>query len=339
MKALRLFLVVSSVALTGVLSACGTTSTRCNTNNCDGCCDVTGTCQPGAANLACGITGAQCQTCTTAQVCTAGQCVDSNSGTGGGSGTTGGGTGTGGGTTTGGGSGTTGGGSGGCDATLCPTGCCSMNGACVTALTPNRCGTGGDPCQPCLGGETCASGVCTACNGCIDASNGTCAAGTSVTACGTGGSVCLACDSATQACVNGACVSASCDSTNCNGCCDGTTCVTPAMMSASRCGQVTNGAACVMCGFDETCNSAQRACQPLPNNDGGTLPGFDGGFPSFDGGFPGFDGGVPDLCSLFGSPCMSGECCDFSIPMPACVARGAMCTLTGGVCQGSGVCQ
>ena len=86
-------------------------------------------------------------------------------------------------------------------------------------------------------------------------------------------------------------------------------------------------------------NSAQRACQPLPNNDGGTLPGFDGGFPSFDGGFPGFDGGVPDLCSLFGSPCMSGECCDFSIPMPACVARGAMCTLTGGVCQGSGVCQ
>ncbi|MGV3622702.1 MAG: hypothetical protein ACO1OB_17925 [Archangium sp.] len=324
MKALRLLLVTFSVAFA---SSCGTTSTACSASNCQGCCDQTGTCQPGVTNNTCGAAGSMCQFCSGTQVCTAGQCVTSGNTGGGNGGGAGGGSATGGGTATGGGSGTTDGGA--CGPGNC-AGCCSTSGACVMQQSANRCGIGGNACAPCPGGNSCNSGVCTACNGCIDNNTGACAIGASVGACGSGGNACAVCDAQTQACVNGTCQSASCDATNCNGCCEGTTCVTPGMMSASRCGQGMNGAVCVECNVDQNCDASSRTCvmgPPTPDG-GGVFPGFDGGFPSFDGGF--------DFCAIAGRPCGAGSCCDFTFP-PACIPAGMTCTM-GGTCQASGQC-
>ncbi|PZR12280.1 MAG: hypothetical protein DI536_15360 [Archangium gephyra] len=327
MKALRLFVVSLFVAFAS--SSCGTTTTGCNANTCEGCCDATGSCQPGGSINSCGVGGAACQFCVGMQVCTVGQCVAQSglgggSGTGGGSGSTGGGS-----ATTGGGSGTTDGGA--CGPGNC-AGCCSQSGACVLQQSANRCGTNGDRCEVCPGGNSCNAGVCTPCNGCIDSTTGACAIGTAVTACGTGANACQVCDAATQACVNGACVSANCDATNCNGCCEGTTCVLPGMMSAVRCGQGANGLACVPCDVDQTCNASSRTCQagPPPSDGGLTFPGLDGGFPGFgDGGF--------DLCGIAGRPCGAGSCCDFSLAGPTCISPGTACML-GGTCQASGQC-
>jgi len=46
----------------------------CGPSNCTGCCDSTGTCQPGSAPGACGTAGATCTNCPTGDTCASGVC-------------------------------------------------------------------------------------------------------------------------------------------------------------------------------------------------------------------------------------------------------------------------
>ena len=109
MNARTLSLFAVGLAL-GMQLACGSAKT-CTAATCaDGCCDDTGTCQPGTQPTACGAKGGfACTACALGQQCNAGLCATSSGG-GTGGGTTGGGTGGG---VTGGGGGATGGGTGG----------------------------------------------------------------------------------------------------------------------------------------------------------------------------------------------------------------------------------
>jgi hypothetical protein len=94
-----------SLVVGASFAACGPTTPKCSPSSCTGCCDATGACQAGNSNLACGASGATCNTCVGAQSCSLGICSGLS---GGGGGTTGGGGGA-----TGGGGGSTGGGGGG----------------------------------------------------------------------------------------------------------------------------------------------------------------------------------------------------------------------------------
>lgn len=61
------------------------TPPACNTSNCAGCCDATGTCQTGTDSNACGVNGTACGVCSGAQSCSGRQC-GSGGGNGGGAG-------------------------------------------------------------------------------------------------------------------------------------------------------------------------------------------------------------------------------------------------------------
>ncbi|MDP1826462.1 MAG: hypothetical protein Q8L48_24550 [Archangium sp.] len=329
-----------------VFPSCGPTRPplRCNASNCDGCCDDTASCFKGTSTEACGAGGASCSVCAGGQMCAkidqnaefGGRCTGTGVG-GGGGGATGGGTGggsTGGGT----GGGATGGGSGNdggtCNATSCANGCCTAAGVCITTTTPSRCGAGGATCSSCMMGNTCVSGTCTPCTGCIDINTGACQAGTSDTQCGKMGGFCQTCDSAAgQTCQGGTCFGGTtCNASTCMGCCDGNNCMLPAMYTNAQCGQGAFGAACTTCLSGATCDALDAgACV------GGGGTGGGGG-----GGFPGLDGGLTfDICALNGLPCPANKCCQpiaaaLSATGSSCVSDGAACDLGfSGSCVGA----
>jgi hypothetical protein len=329
-----------------VFPSCGTKPvTVCSVSNCDGCCDDQGVCQVGDKLEQCGASGISCVPCTgtgvTCQRVSASNPFGGACKTGGADGGAGGGT--------GGGSATGGGGTGGgpvdagvCNATNCPTGCCSTSNTCITVTTPQRCGTGGAACTTCNKGNTCVAGACAACAGCVDVNVGDCKAGTANTQCGKAGEYCLGCDmNAGQTCQGGTCFGGTtCNSGTCLGCCDGNTCITPAQYSTSQCGQGSPGAACRGCIGGATCDAVDAgACV-------GGSSGTGGG-----GGLPGFDGGLPFCDSQ--NPCGAGQCCDViaggvgtscknlgetcAFGGPACIVSalfGKPCT-----CKNSGICE
>ena len=327
------FKAVSLGAALGLVFAmtpsCGTKppATRCNASNCDGCCsDVDGTCFRGVSNENCGAAGASCTVCMTGtcQKISAtsefgGRCVSGNGGgdggTGGGTandggtggGTSGGGSTTGGGTAAGGGTGSDG---GVCNATTCPNGCCTSSGTCQTTTTAARCGRGGQLCQVCTQGNTCVTGACTPCNGCVDISTGTCKSGTVDAECGKTGAFCQRCDTTTgQSCQAGLCQGgANCNASTCpTGCCDGNNCVQPGSWSNAQCGAGAGGAACTACRGSQVCDAADAGMCT------GGSSGSDGGI------FPDLDGGIPGFCDAQ-NPCPVGECCGALVPI--CFAAG-----------------
>ncbi|MFM9105834.1 MAG: hypothetical protein ACKOWF_03965, partial [Chloroflexota bacterium] len=67
------------------------------------------------------------------------------------------------------------------------------------------CGAAGGACAVCGGGETCLSGTCTPCAGCID-SAGVCQPGDLDAECGVSGGSCAACDAGGgETCQSGVC--------------------------------------------------------------------------------------------------------------------------------------
>lgn len=154
---------------------------------CPGCCDGTGTCQPGTDGSACGVNGSACIQCDPLNnLCDQGRCQ--------------------------------------CDANNCPDGCCDRGpgnpGACFSG-----CGSGGVQCRSEIGEQctqdgdccsgNCFGGVCAAtvteCGGvpCAGTANGCCGAtccDDAATCCGTG-----------AICQNNQCV---CDAQTCAGCCE-----------------------------------------------------------------------------------------------------------------------
>ena len=327
-------------------SSCGkpTPIVRCNASNCDGCCDDTAQCFKGTSSEACGARGATCAVCAGGQACAkidlnaefGGACTGGT--TGGGGGATGGGSGGGGGGTTGGGGGATGGGSGSdggtCNATSCANGCCTAAGVCITNTTPSRCGTGGATCSSCMMGNTCVSGACAPCTGCIDINTGTCQGGMSGTQCGKMGGFCQTCDSAAgQTCQGGTCFGGTtCNATTCQGCCDGNNCRLPNTYTNAQCGQGAPGAACVTCLAGAMCDAADAG---MCFGGGGTGGG--------GGGFPGLDGGFGAGCTT-STDCSAGECCDSFPPIlgGACIPANTDCEFGGAnalICAIIGPCS
>lgn len=117
-----------------------------------------------------------------------------------------------------------------CDATSCATGCCQGQN-CIASPTVAACGTAGQTCTTC---DT------TVANNC---GNGSCRCGLNA-ACGPG-----------TRCFNSQCV---CDAMSCtNGCCNGTTCVSP--VTLAQCG--AGGATCIACDTMRSDNCGPSGCR------------------------------------------------------------------------------
>src|SRR4051794_8445370 len=70
MKLGRVLLVTALIGgAVGLAMSCGS-SKACNPSTCNGCCDVSGICQPGTSSNSCGINAGTCNACGFNQVCT-----------------------------------------------------------------------------------------------------------------------------------------------------------------------------------------------------------------------------------------------------------------------------
>lgn len=74
MRHLAILLAVGALVAAAAVG-CGTTTTACGPTTCDGCCDSTGVCRTGDTDLACGVAGVRCNTCSNIQSCRARQCL------------------------------------------------------------------------------------------------------------------------------------------------------------------------------------------------------------------------------------------------------------------------
>lgn len=213
--------------------SCGAVK-KCGPSDCPfGCCDATGSCQPGSSDAQCGSQGAVCLSCSLSQRCQVGTCtnIGQSGGPGGGSGggTGGGVVGGGGGGATGGGvgGGGTGGGAGACNSSNC-SGCCQA-GSCFPPSN-TTCGVSGVSCANCTaqgaicstqtascvfgpaggGGGATGGGGGTTCTGCMT-TTGACvpysSSSTATTTCGGGGATCTDCTGI--GCLSGNCSSPS----------------------------------------------------------------------------------------------------------------------------------
>ncbi len=219
------------------------TATKCDATNCNGCC-VGDKCQPGTDATACGAKGQACESCAAA------------------------------GTTCGplpGGGGLCEG-IGRCGPMNCG-GCCDARGSCTQGIDNTACGRGGEACNDCTpsarvcaprdqpDGRTCvtppACGPLTCAGCCI---GNVCTAGNQDTACGLKGDACTNCTGTNQTCdAAGVCTGvATCSPANCNGCCDGNTCVPGT--DAATCG--ARGQACRDCGPGGTCQPGGLCSNP-----------------------------------------------------------------------------
>lgn len=285
------------ICLSCISGATCNASGLCTGGTCDGCVDGQGVCRAGTSKSSCGNTGSTCVACKASEQCTAdGVCVPTaapDAGT------------------------------GSCNATNCPDGCCSGN-ACINRTNTVQCGKGGAACASCSSKQTCVAGECTACSGCVDANSGLCTSGTTNTSCGKAGNICQTCKTSNgQTCVNGSCQGGTCNASNCpTGCCDGASCVLPANQTQFQCGSGTAGTACVSCA--SSCDTSAGQCRD-ERSDAGTFDP-DGGFPSFD-------------CNIdAGVFCKPGSCCGSFLGFSLCVTAGSS-VIIGEACGSVGACS
>jgi hypothetical protein len=160
----------------------------CGPSNCPGCCQGNTQCASGAQDVACGRNGQQCQRCVPREG--SGACVPEPI------------------------AGGECGGSGTCHYPGC-AGCC-LAGSCSDGVNQARCGSNGENCRACAGGQQCvpaptSGGTCAEagacgpqnCPGCCHGD--VCAYGDQDLACGAGGSVCVDCAMYLWKCDGGAC--------------------------------------------------------------------------------------------------------------------------------------
>lgn len=281
-------------------------NTGCSPSTCsNGCCDSKGQCQTGRNTRTCGSAGGACRdcvaggfdTCTSSRVCSRTVSV--------------------------------------CDASSCPTGCCSVDdtGAtvCLSGTEATACGRGGGACTDCEAqGRACDQSVRSCGTTRCDASNCSgccvgdlCLPGNSQVACGANGGQCGRCNTGEVCRITsaggGRCESTTttCDSSNCGGCCDfnGNCQIGLDPFACGRLGQL-----CSQCGFGEQCvqdgSPLARTCQPIvqptcgPGNCGGCCIGNT--CVDNDPRFCGFSGKQCAVCGTnqFCNP--AGSCEDFN---------------------------
>lgn len=146
------------------------------------------------------------------------------------------------------------------------SGCCAVDGLCVSGNARTECGSKGGECVACLRTERCVDQQCLADDvpdGSVDAgpvvcscattccfADGSCAPNNDPTACGAPRQFCGACQAGAR-CELGACVTTTCTS----GCFDGLG-VCRAGNEVSACG--SDGGVCSACGADQACTN--RRC-------------------------------------------------------------------------------
>jgi hypothetical protein len=143
-------------------------------------------------------------------------------------------------------------------------GCCSSVGECVEGNLSRSCGSGGATCAVCAGNQTCELGACNltstgnndsgtcgeeSCAGCCQGSQCILVGNENDVACGTNGQACQGCSGGSQ-CIDGQCSLGSgdggaCGPSNCDGCCEGYTCIPMGNEGPSDCGK--GGLACQSC--------------------------------------------------------------------------------------------
>lgn len=346
-----------------VMPSCGPVRrpVTCNASNCPGCCDENANCFTGLADVACGNGGQTCTACSSGQTCvasssgsdagTGGRCLTGGMGGGSAGGSTAGGSTAGG--TGGGGGGSTGGGAATCNAQNCPSGCCTSTGVCQNPPVTSKCGMGGAACVVCPSRQTCVSGACAPCNGCVDLATGRCEPGTADGLCGKSGDFCANCGVSSSTCTNQVCSGgmSGCSATTCpTGCCDQGSgmCIQPAQQTGMQCGQGVPASLCAQCASNMCTTNDAGIGTCIGGAGGGAGGGFGGGLPNLDGGI------LPGLCGP-GQPCPNGQCCQDMLglcvpngPLPilpilsVCGANGGscttcsfgqMCNMTSGMCQ------
>jgi hypothetical protein len=271
-------------ALIWLAAGCG--GTKCGPGNCAGCCDSNGLCEEGNVTNACGANGLSCQTCTLSQTCELGQCATISQQ---------------------------------CSPSNC-NGCCNGSQCVQTCPNGTFCGPSGTCLQSGDGGScgpTNCSGCCLGSTCVPPASETTSLCGSSASA----GSTCISCGTG-QSCSGGACTGGTgCSASNCDGCCEGNTCVLVANETTSDCGaSAAHGAACVACGTGQSCS-------------GGACTGGTGCNASNCAG-----------CCVGNTTCVlvadetTSDCGSTAAHGAACVACGAAQTCSGGVCTGGTSC-
>ncbi len=320
----------------------------CGPSTCpNGCCDRTGTCRTGGDTQACGSRGQQCSDCIANgfRVCDVARgkvCARESAN---------------------------------CGPADCPGGCCSFEGGrgtCVAGVDATACGGSGSRCVDCsaegrscdVRTQNCGASKCDAtnCSGCCVGD--LCLAGDDDQACGAVGEACLSCAQTGRVCGaqpngGGRCEGTpACGPDNCNGCCDGTTCV--AGSDSNACG--TRGQACTNCLATGRRCTAERTCQVPPLCGPGNCPGCCVGNACVvattsaacgRGGEACKGCGVSETCNaglcVPASTCGPGNCagcclgdiCAVGAQNTACGTAGAQCLNCSGlgqVCQG-GACQ
>lgn len=229
-------------------------STGCGPSTCsNGCCDAKGQCQTGRNTRTCGSAGGACKdcvaggfdTCTNSRVCSRTVSV--------------------------------------CDASSCPTGCCSVDGTgtpvCLSGTEATACGRSGGACTDCeaqgracdLSLRSCGATRCDAsnCSGCCVGD--LCLPGNSQFACGANGGQCGRCNTGEVCRITsaggGTCeTTQTCGPANCGGCCDfNGKCRSG--LEQDACGRL--GQFCDQCFNNEQCvpdgRPDSRTCQPVVN--------------------------------------------------------------------------
>ena len=220
-------------------------------------------------------------------------------------------------------------------------GCCDRSSGterCVSGIDANACGVGGASCTDCsVQGRACdiTSGACTTarcgpdnCKGCCVGDK--CLPGTDPLSCGQSGQQCISCATQGQTCQStgggGRCVGTpTCGPANCNGCCNGNTCVTGA--DSTACG--TRGAACRNCAATgQTCNGATRVCETPVTCNAANCPGCCAGNNCVIATTPAACGKGGQACFA----CAPNEACNAGVCQPAATCSPATCN---GCCIGN----
>jgi len=223
----------------------------------------------------------------------------------------------------------------------------------------------GDDGTPTDGGADTAVDTGGGCMGCVDTS-GACQAGTTNDACGGGGGACAACDTGSgEACVDSMCAAPpACNNDNCDGCCDGDTCV--GGLADGVCGAsgfecqdcASTGGTCAM-GFCTTacnpetcltcCDSAGSCVDGASDAQCGrlgeacvTCGGGETCVPSvFDAADRAIGGSCVDSsCTATCAGCCNGSTCETGDEPTACGVTGGLCDVcdAGFTCDPLGTC-
>ncbi len=291
----------------------GVMTSRCNARTCTGCCDASGTCQPGTSNLACGLGGTACNSCPDF-MCEFGRCIAR------------------------------------CGPGTC-RGCC-LGETCVVGGSATNCGLDGTACRSCAPGSSCAAGLCqsgcgpTNCSGCCDAF-GSCVSGTTNSNCGSSGNLCATCGG-TSRCDGLRCVTPpTCGNCGVGQCClpgvPQGTCVDVSPTRCARNGGLSSEE-CRVCSGPETCGGGSEkgfcvrpGSRPLGSSctwDGDCAPGASGRPTCLTG--PAWGTGYcSDDCTSATCPA-PGVCSTYqsqSVCLKGCSTAGTTCTNLDTVCD------